>query len=99
MLTELIEEDKVSVVFGNVHPNPHIRALEDIPKEEQINFLSSDRLEYACAYPLPKHLEEVVDRSQYDGRPYQLAGISLYCRESQEQPIVIGCFRHFSTVT
>ena len=36
-LIELIEQEKVSVVFGNVHPNPHIRALMDIPKEDQIS--------------------------------------------------------------
>jgi hypothetical protein len=72
-LIELIEEDKASVVFGNVHPNPHIRALPDIPKEEQIRKLQARELSAACVYPLEKYLQEVIDRSEYENRPYILA--------------------------
>lgn len=76
-LTELIEEDNVSVVFGNVHPNPHIRALPDMPKQGQIDKLrmsiEENGLDPACAYPLSNHLHDMVDRSQYENRPYMLA--------------------------
>jgi hypothetical protein len=72
-LIELVEEDKVSVVFGNVHPNPHIRALPDISKENQVSKLQAGELGGACVYPLQKHLQEIVDRSQYENRPYILA--------------------------
>jgi hypothetical protein len=72
-LVEIIGEDKASVVFGNVHPNPHIRALPDIPKEDQIRKLRAGELSGACVYPLPAHLRGVVNRSQYENRPYDLA--------------------------
>lgn len=71
-LIELVEEDEASVVFGNVHPNPHIRALPDIPKEDQVSKLRAGELSAACVYPLQKHLQEIVDRSQYENRPYVL---------------------------
>jgi hypothetical protein len=34
-LKDLILERKISIVFGDVHPNPHIRALPDDHAPEQ----------------------------------------------------------------
>jgi len=72
LLIELVRDGSVSVVFGDIHPNPHIRALADEPIESQLEKLQTDSLVYACAYPTPEHLRSVVDPSQYVGRPYGL---------------------------
>jgi hypothetical protein len=58
-LTALIQEERASVVFGDIHPNPRIRALPDEPTDRQIAKLASAKLDDACVYPLPKHLEPI----------------------------------------
>ena len=72
-LTALIRRKLVSVVFGDIHPNPHIRAFPDELEESQIAKLSTPKLDHACAYPLSKHLEKVVDRRLYEEKPYTLS--------------------------
>ena len=71
-LRTLIEEGKIAHVFGDIHPNPHIRALPDEPKEEQLRKLESALAAHACAYPTAGHLTNVVDPADYAGRPYAL---------------------------
>ena len=71
-VTELIRDGLVAPVFGDRHPNRHIRAFpEHHSVDRQIELLLADN--NPCLYPLPLHLERVVDRSQYAGRPYTLA--------------------------
>jgi hypothetical protein len=72
-LSSLIEDETASVVFGDIHPNPHIRAFPDEAKYDQIAKLSTPKLDHACVYPLPKHLEKVVHRSEYEGSPFTLS--------------------------
>ena len=74
LLKDLIRDEMIAIVYGDGHPNPHIRALpEHHTAEEQIALLtSSPFIKRACAYPLPKHLERVVDRSNYAEKPYTL---------------------------
>lgn len=72
-LAELIKEHKTSVVFGDYHPNPHVRAFPDDPiKEGQVEKLQTDLFNHACVYPLPKHLKEVVDKTKYNDSPFTL---------------------------
>lgn len=71
-LVPLIKEDKVSVVFGDIHPNPYIRAFPDEPKEKQIEKLRTLGLEHACVYPLRDSLREVVNKADYEGKPFTL---------------------------
>jgi hypothetical protein len=71
---DLVRQELVSVVFGDGHPNPHIRALpEHHTPEKQVELLGSDMWDRACVYPLRRHLESVVDPAHYAGRPYALA--------------------------
>lgn len=72
VLRNLIEEDLVGLICGDVEINPHIIRLGFEPKEAQIKKLASDKFYESCIYPRPKHLEVVVDRSRYDGEPYKL---------------------------
>lgn len=71
-LVPLINEGKLSVLFGDVHPNPYIRALPDESQENQIKKLITSGADYACVYPLPNYLRGVVDKAQYEGRPFTL---------------------------
>lgn len=71
-VADLVREGLIAPVFGDGHPNRHIRAFpEHHPVERQIELLLSGH--QPCLYPLPLHLERVVDRDQYAGRPYTLA--------------------------
>lgn len=54
----LIEEGKIALVFGDIHPNPHVRALPDEPKDSQLKKLETSLMVYACAYPTKLHLDE-----------------------------------------
>lgn len=71
-LVTLIEEGKVTVVFGDIHPNPYIRAFPDEPKENQIEKLNTLALDHACVYPLRDYLREVVAKADYEGKPFTL---------------------------
>ncbi len=71
-LSSLIRNGFVSVVFGDYHPNPHIKALPSEPKEEQNEKLTTSRFELACVYPTTKHLETLVDPAAFSGTPFNL---------------------------
>ena len=72
VIVSLVQQDKVTLVFGDIHPNPHIKALWDEPKDKQILKLDIRNFEHACIYPSAKHLKEVVDPSKYEGKPFTL---------------------------
>ena len=69
----LVTNGSVSLVFGDMHPNPYIRALPDEPVEDQLKKLETASLDHVCAYPTAQHLKDVVDPANYGGRPYALA--------------------------
>jgi len=71
LLQELIQDEMVSVVYGDIHPNPFIKALKEEEKDKQIEKL--DRLQdNACIYPTPAHLKRTVNPADYSGRPFAL---------------------------
>ncbi len=72
VLEELINDGFISIVYGNVHPNPHIRALDDLPINVQIEMMGSELFKYACVYPLKRLLMQVVDVKKYENRPFSL---------------------------
>jgi hypothetical protein len=71
VLRRLVAEGLVSIpVFG---ADPHIKAFPAEPIDVQLDALGRfTDFTHVVAYPEPKHLEEVVDRSTYEGRPYTL---------------------------
>lgn len=71
-LALLVEEGLISIVFGDRHPNPNIKALEPEPVEAQLEKLGTEKLPHACVYPEVTHLREVVDATAYVGRPFEL---------------------------
>jgi len=72
ILISLIQEDKISLNFGDIHPNPHIKAFWEESKEKQIEKVKRSNLAYVCAYPSCSHLKEVVNPSKYQDRPFTL---------------------------
>ena len=73
IIEDLIVNGLACVVYGDYHPNPHIRALPSESINEQIEKLTSERFEHSCVYPTGKHLREVVDPSEFHNRPFELA--------------------------
>lgn len=72
-LSGLVTDGLVAIVFGDRHPNPHIRALPDnLSPEEQIAKIGNFNPAHACTYPLPAHLHQRVDRARYAGQPFTL---------------------------
>ncbi|HEY3375339.1 MAG TPA: hypothetical protein VGK02_09780 [Candidatus Aquicultor sp.] len=71
-LKELIQEDKISINFGDRHPNPYIKALPEEPAETQIAKLDASNLEHVCVYPSRTRLAEIVDTSKYENQPFTL---------------------------
>jgi len=71
-LSRLIDEGLVSVVFGDYHPNPHIRALPSEPTIEQRQKLDTQLFQQACVYPNTKHLTQLIDRTAFTDRPFEL---------------------------
>ena len=72
ILRSLVETNKISLVFGDIHPNPHIKALPDEPVSDQLHKLDTQLSVHTCAYPTQPHLAGVVDAGSYGGRPYEL---------------------------
>jgi hypothetical protein len=70
ILISLIQEDKISLNFGDIHPNPHIKALPEEPAEKQIAKLQKANLKNICAYPSGPHLALEVDPLEYEDRPF-----------------------------
>jgi hypothetical protein len=71
-LAKLISNDLIGVLYSDVEINPHIVRVGFEGKQSQINKLETEEVFHTCIYPLKKHLEQVVDRSEYLGRPYVL---------------------------
>lgn len=71
-LEALINEDKICVLDPGTDINPHVMRIGYEPKDKQIAKLENPNSYHTCFYPLPKHLEQVVDSREYAGRPYEL---------------------------
>lgn len=72
ILEILIKENKASLNFGDIHPNPYIMAFKKEGKDIQIAKLKSSDLEHVCVYPSPSLLKKTVDPSDYLGKPFTL---------------------------
>ncbi len=72
LLGQLLQEEQIEIVYGNYHPNPHIKAFSGADKEQQIAKLNNkDLLASACIYPhnnLLKTIPEIF--TDYADRPY-----------------------------
>lgn len=91
-LKRMIESGTISVVYGDKHPNPYVRALQDESSNDQIAKLIPEKLEHACIYPQPKHLESVVNKQQFFHLPYTLKlalGTPLYTHDFFDPSVLV----------
>lgn len=70
-VAELIQENKLRVIFSNTDVNPHIIRLGFEPVSMQLDKLPKADV-HACGYPTLEHLENTVNRYDYEGKPYTL---------------------------
>ena len=71
VLFDLVSNQFIEVVFGNTHPNPHIRAFSGTSPAEQLSYLEQlEFSEHFCLYPLPHSLENHADLSNHTNAPY-----------------------------
>jgi len=61
------------MVFGDAHPNPHIKAFDEDAPDVQLFYLhNTDLLAQACVYPSRSHLKNIVEPAAYQGKPFTL---------------------------
>lgn len=72
LIKELVEERKITINFGEVHPNPYIKAFESESVDKQLETIEKLNLQDACLYPSKEHLDQIVDRSKYKRQPFTL---------------------------
>lgn len=73
LLEELAQAGSIDLLFGNVHPNPHIKAFSHITHEQQLEFLRDIGLtDSVCIYPSKKQLSTLPLDSRFEGRPFDL---------------------------
>jgi len=71
VLRDLIEAERIEVVFGNVHPNAHIKAFSGTSKEQQLEWLDSlDLSGHFCLYPTAQTINVYGDLPDFTGSPY-----------------------------
>ncbi len=70
IIISLIQEDKISLNFGDIHPNPYIKAFPEESTEKQIAKLQSANFKHVCAYPSVSHLALMVGPFDYEDKPF-----------------------------
>lgn len=71
-IKQLVSDDLVELRFGDGHPNPFIKALDEYKKEQLLTLLNADKIKSGCIYPSKKHLENIIDKNKYSGEPFTL---------------------------
>ncbi len=67
----LIKDGTISLNRGDRHENPHIKAFQTEPILDQLRKLDESGAT-GCLYPEPVHLNKVVVKRRYAGRPFTL---------------------------
>ena len=70
ILVDLIKATKITLCFASVSVNPHIKRIPDLPTDNQVEIIEREGPAYVCAYPTSEVVNERVDASQYDDRPF-----------------------------
>ena len=71
-LTELISEKKAGILCSSQSVNPYIIQFGFESENEQIERLINPETQNICLYPRSVHLQESVNRSKYQDKPYTL---------------------------
>jgi len=71
-LIQLVQSEALSLNFGTVHVNPHIRAFSDISIAEQLDLLAKATDPQFVVYPTPRTLGDYVNAADFEGSPFRL---------------------------
>lgn len=69
-IEQLLRDNEIDLAFESISQNPHIKRIEDLPVEKQIEKLRNEPLIGICAYPKAHLVEQQIDLSNYNDRPY-----------------------------
>lgn len=72
VIHDLIKSRHIDVMFGDIHPNAHIKAFSDTTAEKQIDTLKE--LEFSedfCLYPSKETLAKTKSLNDYSQEPYR----------------------------
>lgn len=73
LLVRLLRTEQIDLLFGNIHPNPHIKAFSQTTHEQQLQFLEEIGLTGSvCVYPGKVHLMTLPLEARFEGRPFDL---------------------------
>ena len=73
-LTELINENAISLSFGDLHPNPYVKCLHPHPTDTQVQLLKeASDITHIVAYPEGDRLRKAINHRRFSGKPYRLA--------------------------
>lgn len=68
----LVEIDELEPLFGNIHPNPHIKAFPSPPVADRLKLMDSmDFGNHVCLYPSRKRLEKTQIHARFKDRPFE----------------------------
>jgi hypothetical protein len=71
-VSKLIQDNKLQVIFSDTDVNPHIIRIGVEPIKTQLEKLSKIDV-HACGYPTSEHLRIIVNRHDFEGKPYTLS--------------------------
>lgn len=83
-VSQLVQEECISLTFESIFMNPFIKAFDDLPKEEQVKKLFSEKDTFICLYPTKQALTDISLPDKYNGCPFS---IELFNGASQFKPI------------
>nr|WP_319537648.1 hypothetical protein [uncultured Methanospirillum sp.] len=72
IIIDLLNEEKISLNYGDGHPNPFVKAFKPESIDIQLEKITKIGLDNCCFYPSPQHLTTIVDSNQYFERPFTL---------------------------
>lgn len=84
LLSELITKQKITLTFGGLVGNPHIKRFRDLPVGEQVKNLQSEAPNTMCAYPTSSVIQSVVDVNTYNDKSFTKR---LLLGEPQLEPV------------
>jgi hypothetical protein len=71
-LDTLVSSGDVTLSFGSLTANAHIKRLPDVPAEEQLRLLAQEDARSVGLYPAASLIRTSIDISRYADRPYTL---------------------------
>jgi hypothetical protein len=70
LLRKMILSERLSINFGDRHPNPHILAFSPEPMMEQASKVNERPLDHACLYPTGKVMARCATVDDFNDRPF-----------------------------